>query len=440
MILALILMLQLSYQDKCAQSGVLGCWPFDDVSELRYAWDGSNAALNEALKGQKRFTISRQRIPGEGNTLARQHISGALSVPVIDNGALRFTIPSESSADPGFFQDNFNKVLGNPSLYINPESPNGSEFWMQFRLRVNDVMLDETFRDAPFLFNLSTPSAGSLNVTATYAAFTPEMVGEKLIISPGGNFVAGFYAIVERLTDRNIVLDRSPTPIAAGITALAQVSSKRNAGGAKVVILFGNPPNGSSSSPTEITMNDGGQRNFPTMYGQQGTDAPSPQMSVPFPRNRFAEYTIAVQMAGASNERTNRVRWWVDGVLAGDWPTARAAWAAGYGFGQFMLTPYHTRKDPTQGHETGYVWYDDVIVSTKPIQMVGHEPPIPPDPCVVDPLVLSSLGLPTAPTGSRALRWDSGAREIVSGAWEWVAGKLTVRFEDSRGCLFEVSR
>ena len=432
MILALILMLQLSYQDKCAQPGVLGCWPFDDVSELRYAWDGSNQALNAALAGQKRFTISRQRIPGEGNTLARQHISGALSVPVIDGG-LKFTIPSESSADPGWFQDNFNKVLGNPSYYINPTSPNGSEVWIQFRFRVNEVMLDETFRDAPFLFNLSC-AQGSRLITATYSAFNPAMVGERLIISAGGNFVAGFYPITEYVSPNSVIVDRTPTPNANGLAALAQISSTRPAGGWKVIIIFGNAPSGASSSQTEITMNDGSQRGFPTMYGQQGTDAPSPQMSVPFARNRSQEITIHVAMAGSSNERTNRVRWWVDGVLAGDWPTARASWSDGYGFGQFMLTPYHTHKDPTQVHGTGYVWYDDLIVSAKPIAMVGQSP------CELDPLVIGSLGLPTAPTGSRSLRWDSGAREIVRGAWEWIAGRLMVRFEDSRGCSFEVAR
>jgi hypothetical protein len=32
-------------------------------------------------------------------------------------------------------------------------------------------------------------------------------------------------------------------------------------------------------------------------------------------------------------------------------------------FGKVWLLPYHTDKDPTQAHPTGYVWYDELIVS-----------------------------------------------------------------------------
>ncbi|HYR43714.1 MAG TPA: LamG-like jellyroll fold domain-containing protein, partial [Terriglobia bacterium] len=56
-----------------------------------------------------------------------------------------------------------------------------------------------------------------------------------------------------------------------------------------------------------------------------------------------------------------------------DYGAARVNWtgADGIGFGQFMLTPYHTNKDLNQVHPIGTTWYDDVIVSTQPIPMLN---------------------------------------------------------------------
>jgi hypothetical protein len=45
--------------------------------------------------------------------------------------------------------------------------------------------------------------------------------------------------------------------------------------------------------------------------------------------------------------------------LASNNPTAK--------YGKLILTPYHTGKDPTQRHPTGYVWYDELIISTSRI-------------------------------------------------------------------------
>ena len=34
-------------------------------------------------------------------------------------------------------------------------------------------------------------------------------------------------------------------------------------------------------------------------------------------------------------------------------------------FGKIWLLPYHTDKDPAQNHPTGYIWYDELIISRK---------------------------------------------------------------------------
>jgi len=168
-------------------------------------------------------------------------------------------------------------------------------------------------------------------------------------------------------------LDRTPSPGLPGSGGEGQVEGTARAAGWKVAILFGNAPNGGSSSSVEITMNDGWQQGFPTMYGQQGSDSPNlPNTTVPFVANQFMEITERVEVRGASNAPQSHVEWWVNGVKAGDWGTAKIAWGGGDGdgLGQIMLTPVHTRKDPTQVHAEGYMWFDDLIVSTKPIAMI----------------------------------------------------------------------
>lgn len=164
-------------------------------------------------------------------------------------------------------------------------------------------------------------------------------------------------------------------------------------GGWKVVILKGNPPDPDGS--TSDVMNDGNQLGFPQMYGQLGTDGPpSINQQVPFLRNQFQEITIRVEVRGAPNAPESRITWWRDGLLCGDWPTAKILWdeAARVGMGQFQLLPYETNKDATQDHPTGYMWFDDHIISTQPIMMATGvtsqppgsvpEPPEPPDPPV----------------------------------------------------------
>ena len=34
-------------------------------------------------------------------------------------------------------------------------------------------------------------------------------------------------------------------------------------------------------------------------------------------------------------------------------------------YGKIWLLPFMTKKDPAEDHETGYVWYDELIVSTE---------------------------------------------------------------------------
>src|SRR5207302_297646 len=159
------------------------------------------------------------------------------------------------------------------------------------------------------------------------------------------------------------------------------------------------------SSLIEVTMNNGWQRNVPQMYGQSGTDdygiedainctfakatstggsgsgynsrsdyqAPLNPTCFHYPPNQWLEFTGRIEIRGASNAPASHVQLWINGQPAIDYGAAKIDWAGtdGNGLGQFLLTPYHTRTDPTQGTPVGFTWYDDLIVSTQPIAMGG---------------------------------------------------------------------
>jgi hypothetical protein len=176
--------------------------------------------------------------------------------------------------------------------------------------------------------------------------------------------------------------------------------------GWKQIIWYGNAPHGSSSSTVEVTQNNGGQRGFPQMYGQQGHDpygeqdvngctyakatsqggsgtgydsrpnysAPLNPACVHFEPNRWMEFTGRIEVRGAANAPESRVQLWVDGQLVIDYGKAKINWddatgGDGDGLGSFEITPFHTDKDETQNHPEGTTWYDDLIVSTQPIAM-----------------------------------------------------------------------
>src|SRR3989344_4750502 len=86
-------------------------------------------------------------------------------------------------------------------------------------------------------------------------------------------------------------------------------------------------------------------------------------------------------------------------------------------FGKIWLLPYHTGKDPSQSHLTGYVWYDELIISTAKIAdpTTGGGTPTPTPTPTVTPT-------PTpVPTPTPSTKFISGDRVQV------ILGTLNVR-------------
>jgi hypothetical protein len=320
------------FQSKCQASGVINCFSVDDTSQLFYTWPTGTAcdsALNNHPNGNNPFGLSRS---GNGNAVAHVESNGQCVFPVIDStvkrsgpGSLKFTIAGNTGSDSaGYYTEPLKRLGGGAFSYVGPGSPLGNIIYFQFYQR-----FDQNFLDTNYLCT-------------------------------GGG-----------------------------------------CGGWKQMIWYGNPPGGSSSSLLEITHNNGWQRGVPQLYGQQGSDDygiqdvagcpyagsgyasrssyPEPPC-VRYKANQWMEFTGRIELRGSSNAPTSRVQLWVDGKLVIDYGQAKICWTcgAGQGVGSFLASPYHTNKDSSQSHPTGYTWMDDIIVSTQPIAMTSGSVPNPP--------------------------------------------------------------
>ena len=126
---------------------------------------------------------------------------------------------------------------------------------------------------------------------------------------------------------------------------------------------------------------------------------------MPYIHDQWMEFTGRIEVRGNPNDAASRVELWVNGQLVIDYAFARINWGTsdGSGLGQFMLTPFHTNKDPNQAHPTGYTWYDDLIISTQPIPMVNGAIPTPD----TTPPAISSIVVSSITSGAATITWTT---------------------------------
>ncbi len=327
---------------RCRAAGVLGCFGAESEADLYYTWP-TGTACDTAMTGQTRYTYCDNMASCVGNATSvvwnSTCVKPELDTSVKASGAssLKFTIPSNSGSNSsGNFKSPFDIWDRTaPWLYIAPGSPQGSEIWVQYKQRFNAAFVTTDFD------------------------------------CTGGG-----------------------------------------CGGWKQSIIYGNPPNGSDSSTIEVTGNNGWERDVPQVYGQQGQDdygiedvrgctyanatslggagseygsrpnyqAPLNPTCLHFLTDTWMEFTYHIEVIGGTpNTNTSRVRMYVDGQLALDRTTAKINWGGtdGDGLGSWEWLPYHTNKDSAQSHSMGLTWYDDLIVSTQPIEMGGGTPTAP---------------------------------------------------------------
>jgi hypothetical protein len=313
-----------TFSSKCTQSGVINCFSFDNQNQLYYAWP-SPSSCDQALGGQGytnyQFNQTRQ---GPGNTIASNYNqTGSCVYPTVDttmlhsgNGALKFTIPSNSGEDTsGSFTEPFKRNADGTFSYIAPGSPLGNVVYMQFYQRFDPNFLTTVYKCG---------SNGS------------EYCGGWKQLIWYGNPPNGSSSSTIEVTHNNGWLHGMPT-------------------------MYG-----------QQGADDYGYQDIRgCAFNFNGMDTYPEPPCIRYKPNQWMEFTVRVEVRGARNAPESRVQLWVDGQLTVDYGKAKINWGSsdGQGLGSFEITPFHTRKWSGQTTPVGYTWVDDVIISTSPIAM-----------------------------------------------------------------------
>ena len=127
-----------SFEERCAQPGVVLCDPLDEgrVRGVGITSRTANATLPDALKGRYRDW----RWCNHANGVTPQTPSFDDKVKTSGSGALKFTIPTRSAADgAGYCQINFT-----PDNSV--QFGEGDTFFVQFRVRLSCTLLFNRLR------------------------------------------------------------------------------------------------------------------------------------------------------------------------------------------------------------------------------------------------------------------------------------------------------
>src|SRR5262249_12777850 len=115
-----------SFAAKCAQPGVIHCFPFDEFEEIQHAgWDRNDPVLNAEMV-KRGFVYGSQswlsRSPGEALAWARRAFGGGMMIPEIDravfdasgggSGSLRLDTVTRSGPASCDYLNNFSGMLG----------------------------------------------------------------------------------------------------------------------------------------------------------------------------------------------------------------------------------------------------------------------------------------------------------------------------------------
>lgn len=177
---------------------------------------------------------------------------------------------------------------------------------------------------------------------------------------------------------------------------------------------------GSSCGNVELTTQNVYSRGFPIMYTDCGARTLQDNLGGGDYMLEQGDYQCrySSKPAGCATYKPDQWMTFAYRVHVGDWGTPTSsiqAWVAYEGeplkqwinqnnfvlkygespsdtFSKIQLTPYQSKKDNTQDHPVGYVWYDELIVSTQPIagpNGTAPEPSSPANPPPAPPTDLS---------------------------------------------------
>lgn len=318
----------LTFVQKCAQSGVVNCYPFDDQATLFYFDGGSpGSALSGACAtlGKNSFFGGPTR-PGPGNAQVRDYGFGECVAPMIDTttkhsgaGSLKIKIPAHQNQNAPQFTEPFRR----PDFpYFAPGSSLGDTAWIQFYFKV----------DAPYLDN-------------NY--FCSQSCAIKIAIfhgdpGPGSTSCCKFMSVVDWY---NIGTPSTYTHGATGsIESHGEPQTVRGCVWSKLDPAF--------------TKN-------PSLY----TEPPCVKMRA----NLWHEATFQIILGGRAGayDAASTVRMWIDGQKIVDVNNARLGWGTeeGKGLGSFVFLTQMTGQQSAPAMPEANIWYDSLVISAQPIAM-----------------------------------------------------------------------
>jgi len=353
---------------RCAAPGVVRCFHFDDITQLNHR------RPNDPNLGALANTYDVRTSTGST-------AFGNVRMPSIDHivyasggGSLRMDVPSQSNqAGGGQWVGEFSAdatVLFGDSINGTP-NPNGNQFWVQYRIRYSPEMLDIVFNTP----NGGPPTAAKASIIT--AGDVPPGWNPTL---PNGRTYGGCEAL-ELVTVKNGAHPYPTTYNHCGTYEglYARIPAPPPATGAKDWYY---QPIGTTGNCSFYTTKAMGSRNVAPVPGCFNYVA-NQWLTLTYhfylgKRNlvthRFDGSTVQVWGQYEGQPKHLLVNWnptvpgyfpLYDGALQPEW------------YGEIDLLPYMTGKDPTQVHPTASVWYDELIISRKPIADPGASVTVP---------------------------------------------------------------
>ena len=399
----------LTFTEKCAQQGVLGCYGFDSASNVRDlpgvsapyplkygGWGGTQPCASAGLG--REYVITKGRDSGippgsaEFNAYAKGQ-NGVCYFPTVDTsvsasgaGSLRIEIPSKSDGATGGYFDTTFKGLDMPPVRVGPH--NGGTLWHQYKYRTHNVASNSfngAFRDSfikTIIFGNAPPGLDWLGSDVSLAStfnFAAGFNGNRNGLFQSYTYdTAGQLELTQRTDGSAIYLQTGSRCAYNGAgpykypPCVGLVDDKWH----EITRYFKLQPVASDFSVSGTTLSRArtfrsdmvGRYIYISGDGYYRIDSFTAANSVTLNASPSAGSNKTVYISDYPN---SVIQEWVDGVLIMNNSDQRMAWdLVNTGWGQFRFQAHMTNKDASIAHTPGTVWYDDFIVSSEPIATV----------------------------------------------------------------------
>lgn len=334
-----------SFDERCAQPGVVLCDPLDggSVRGVGITARTANATLPDALKGRYRDWRWCKHVDG----VTPETPSFDDKVKTSGSGALKFTVPTRSAAgDAGYCQIDFT-----PDNSV--QFGEGDTFFVQFRVRLSCTLL---FMDC------DPASPGYKKERRVYRSKTKGDTSFKVSIINAGDHPDLQYP-TSSCTLQHLVLVQGRNGIIAGYHSCGWYDGhEMMAGKERGSTLWDRQPKKTG---------DGRQ-----CLNRNASEALSD--CVLWPADEWVTITQQVTIGKWADKvkdpaRSSNVRIWMQRrggkpLLVIDYDrNLRAPEKPFMKYGKIWLLPYMTNKDPLEDHPEAYMWFDELIVSRAPI-------------------------------------------------------------------------